>query len=67
MVYHTGSMNFGHYTAKCFNHKKNKWYEYNDSSVTEIENLKELVNTNAYLLFYRRKDFNVYTNKELEA
>lgn len=37
VVYHGGTLNFGHYTAKCFNEATGKWHSYNDSSVSDID------------------------------
>lgn len=50
---HMGSLYGGHYTAHCKNSLDNRWYEFNDSSVSKSgEN--ELVCSSAYVLFYRR-------------
>jgi len=50
---HSGSSLGGHYTAyvKNFN---NKWYEYNDTNVNEIDENK-LISAQSYCLFYRKK------------
>jgi len=47
--------NSGHYTALCKNAADSNWYYYDDSRVTQVSE-KEVVNKNAYLLFYKRKD-----------
>ncbi|CCG21001.1 Ubp12 protein [Candida orthopsilosis Co 90-125] len=52
---HYGGLGGGHYTASVKNFKDDKWYYFNDSRVTEINNPEELVSSAAYLLFYRRK------------
>ena len=55
---HQGSYGFGHYIAYCKNSLNNKWYEFNDDDVIHVpdEQLeKEIVTTNAYVLFYVRK------------
>jgi ubiquitin C-terminal hydrolase len=50
---HSGSLNGGHYFAYCKN-PNGKWYNYNDSSVREIN--ESGINTDsAYCLFYRKK------------
>ena len=36
VVNHSGSLSFGHCFAYCKNKKTGKWYEHNDSSVSEI-------------------------------
>jgi hypothetical protein len=49
---HYGSTGGGHYTAICKNY--NKWYDFNDSSVSPSSE-NNVVTGAAYLLFYRRK------------
>jgi hypothetical protein len=36
VVNHYGNFGGGHYTAMCLNPETNKWYEFDDSSVSEI-------------------------------
>ena len=55
---HQGSYGFGHYIAYCKNSINNKWYEFNDDDVIHVpydQLEKEIVTTNAYVLFYVRK------------
>ncbi len=53
---HYGSPHGGHYTAFRKN-PDNKWYLFNDSSVSEVSNPEENIVTNgAYCLFYQRND-----------
>lgn len=53
MSNHYGTMEGGHYTAFCKNAAQNKWYKYDDQTVTEVTaNQVKSQNTNAYLLFY---------------
>ena len=54
---HYGSLAFGHYTAYCKNFETGKWYDFNDSSVSEVYNPNEVVSGAAYVLYYIRKDF----------
>ncbi|XP_018050969.1 PREDICTED: ubiquitin carboxyl-terminal hydrolase 8-like [Atta colombica] len=50
---HYGTMDGGHYTAFCKNSTQNKWYKYDDQTVTEVSpNQVKSQNTSAYLLFY---------------
>jgi ubiquitin C-terminal hydrolase len=51
---HSGSSYGGHYTAFIKN-ANGKWYHFNDTTVTEITNLQELITPKAYCLFYRKK------------
>jgi len=51
---HSGSSYGGHYTAFIKNANE-KWYHFNDTNVTEITNLQELITPKAYCLFYRKK------------
>ena len=54
VVQHYGDVLFGHYTSMCKNDITQKWYEYNDSRVTEIKDKTEIEdNQAAYLLFYK--------------
>ena len=49
-----GSMHFGHYTAYAKN--GGKWYCYDDSNVTPIQDENKVVTEAAYVLFYERID-----------
>jgi ubiquitin carboxyl-terminal hydrolase 4/11/15 len=53
---HYGTLNFGHYTAIAKNHINGKWYDYNDSSVSEVRD-DEIVSKAAYVLYYKRRHF----------
>jgi len=48
---HSGSLGGGHYYAVCKNEIDNKWYNYNDTGVSESPNP---FNENPYCLFYKR-------------
>ena len=49
---HIGGLNSGHYFAYC-KHTDKKWYEFNDTQVSEIDK-KILVSARAYCLFYEK-------------
>jgi hypothetical protein len=66
IVFHYGTMSGGHYTASCLNSETKQWYDYNDSQVNEISDLNSLVNQNAYILVYQRRDTNSLTFKDLK-
>ena len=51
---HSGGVNGGHYTAFIKN-ANDKWYHFNDTFVSEVTNLQDLVTPKAYCLFYRKK------------
>jgi len=51
---HYGSLNGGHYTAFCKNAPTDKWYHFNDSSVSPVDP-EQVCSSGAYLLFYRRR------------
>lgn len=53
---HYGNMGFGHYTAFGKNKVTGKWYDFDDSSVTEVEP-ESIITDAAYNLFYIRKGF----------
>ena len=57
---HYGGMGFGHYTAYARNPVTDKWYEFDDSRVTQIPTNRlesTIVSSAAYNLFYRRRDW----------
>jgi ubiquitin carboxyl-terminal hydrolase 4/11/15 len=51
VINHYGGSSFGHYTAYCLN--DNQWFEYNDESVSPIDE-NNLISSAAYVLFYKR-------------
>ncbi|XP_076169965.1 ubiquitin carboxyl-terminal hydrolase 8 isoform X1 [Ptiloglossa arizonensis] len=60
MSNHYGTMEGGHYTAFCKNAAQNKWYKYDDQTVTEVtESQVRSQNTSAYLLFYTSFSSNI--------
>lgn len=52
---HYGSLNGGHYTAYGYNSHMGRWYNFNDSSVSNAD-ASDVVTSGAYILFYRRRD-----------
>ena len=50
---HSGGVHGGHYTANIKN-TNSKWYTFNDTLVTEIDESK-VINQHTYCLFYRKK------------
>ena len=51
---HSGGVLGGHYTSYVKN-ANNKWYHYNDNSVTELGSSDSVISPKAYVLFYRKK------------
>jgi len=51
---HSGSSQGGHYTAFVKN-ANGKWYHFNDTSVTEIVVVEQIITPKAYCFFYRKK------------
>lgn len=51
---HSGSAMGGHYTAFIKN-ANNKWYHFNDTSVSEVSNLNHIITPKAYCFFYRKR------------
>lgn len=54
VINHYGSMHFGHYTA--FAKNNGKWYCYDDSTVTKVDDPRSVVTQAAYVVFYERRD-----------
>ena len=48
-------ISFGHYYSYCKNYTNNKWYNYDDANVSEM-NEKDLITKHAYMLFYRARE-----------
>lgn len=48
-------LSFGHYYSYCKNYLDNKWYNFNDDDVSEIDE-DNLVTNKAYILFYEGKE-----------
>jgi ubiquitin C-terminal hydrolase len=64
---HYGNMGFGHYTAYSKNPLTNKWYEYDDSRVTEVPQSEvedKVVTSAAYNLFFRHRGWHEMNMKE---
>lgn len=59
VVFHSGSMEGGHYTTCCLHEDegRTRWLLYDDEQVLELigDIQKTVVSRNAYLLFYRRR------------
>jgi len=51
---HHGNSNGGHYTATVKT-ASGKWYNFNDTHVSEVRKLSDIVTPKAYCLFYRKK------------
>ncbi len=52
---HQGNFNGGHYVAYAKNFIKDKWYEFDDEYIKEI-NENEIVSENSYVLFYQKRN-----------
>jgi ubiquitin C-terminal hydrolase len=51
---HSGTTFGGHYTAFVKN-ANGKWYHFNDTSVTEVNDPQQMITPKAYCFFYRKK------------
>ncbi|KAG1746657.1 uncharacterized protein EDB91DRAFT_1048951 [Suillus paluster] len=51
---HLGGLGGGHYRAYALNHVTEQWYHFDDSYVSRTD-ASHAVNSNAYLLFYKRR------------
>lgn len=56
VAHHYGGLGGGHYVASAKNPFDGKWYNFNDSSVSEERSESDIVSSSAYVLFYKRKD-----------
>ncbi|KAL6063557.1 ubiquitin-specific protease doa4 [Balamuthia mandrillaris] len=54
LINHRGGLGGGHYVAYCKNQKNGKWWEFDDSYVTEASE-SQVQGTEAYVLFYQRR------------
>ncbi|XP_069693943.1 ubiquitin carboxyl-terminal hydrolase 15-like isoform X2 [Periplaneta americana] len=52
---HFGGLGGGHYTASCQNQNDQKWYLFDDNSVSELSE-HAVVSSAAYVLFYMRRN-----------
>lgn len=52
---HSGFLAGGHYTAYVKSLTNGKWYEMDDTNVTELKDLSRISSKQAYLIFYRRR------------
>ena len=57
---HIGSLNKGHFFAFSKNIKTKEWFKFDDVKCERINDEKDIVKETAYVLFYRRKDFEKY-------
>jgi ubiquitin carboxyl-terminal hydrolase 8 len=53
-VNHSGGLNGGHYVANCKNLLDKKWYHFNDSNVSYVNDEREIIDDSAYILFYEK-------------
>lgn len=53
---HTGNLNGGHYTTYARLNASDQWYHFNDSFFEPVNNTDCLVNRNAYVLVYLKKN-----------
>jgi ubiquitin C-terminal hydrolase len=52
---HSGGVQGGHYTA-FVKHAQIGWLHFNDTIVTKVEHVEQIISPAAYCLFYRKKD-----------
>ncbi|XP_048352792.1 ubiquitin carboxyl-terminal hydrolase 33 isoform X1 [Sphaerodactylus townsendi] len=55
VICHHGTASNGHYVSYCRNNLNNRWYEFDDQSVTEVPE-SAVQNAEAYVLFYRKSN-----------
>lgn len=49
---HFGNLGGGHYTATCYDSHQEKWFEFNDSKVSEA---RDICSAASYMLFYKAR------------
>lgn len=55
VIQHMGGLGGGHYISNAKNPINDKWYEFNDNSVTRVTDVSQIVSSNSYILFYKSK------------
>ncbi|KAJ6228436.1 ubiquitin carboxyl-terminal hydrolase 11 [Anaeramoeba flamelloides] len=63
---HFGGLGGGHYTAYAQNSINEEWYNFNDSSVSQVTHENNVKTRSAYVLFYRKIDPNELKNDDDE-
>ncbi|KAF2072088.1 hypothetical protein CYY_006587 [Polysphondylium violaceum] len=58
IVEHMGGMGGGHYVAHVYDDQKDQWYYISDSNV-RTTTLTQVLNSEAYLVFYKKDNFDV--------
>jgi len=53
---HYGSLGGGHYTAFAKGRDDDTWYQFDDSSVSTVQDTSRIISSAAYVLFYKRQD-----------
>ena len=66
VVNHSGTLNSGHYTAQCYNEPRKSWLNFNDSNVSDIDDLTDLITPRAYVLFYKKRGFDPITLEDYQ-
>jgi len=66
---HSGGLGGGHYTAYAKNKEDGRWYNFNDSFASEVQDPSRIVSCSAYVLFYKRKRLqsNATTNNNITS
>lgn len=59
---HFGGLGGGHYTAFAKNRLDGRWYDFDDSSVTPIEDIADLKRPAAYVLYYQQRGVSDVSN-----
>ncbi len=54
IINHYGNMNGGHYIACCKDDNTSTWFLYDDTNVIKINDNNNVINKNAYILFYKK-------------
>ncbi|ESO98933.1 hypothetical protein LOTGIDRAFT_113814, partial [Lottia gigantea] len=63
VICHHGTAGGGHYTAYCLNYINERWYEFDDQVVTEVD-VQQVINCEAYVLFYRKRNDQMHSLRQ---
>lgn len=68
IIEHMGGCNGGHYIAYCKNMDTEEWFKFDDTKVTNVENIMQEINLREYyILFYKKNIDDEFDNMSVES